>query len=605
MNIKKINTYIHGQLKFSSPSPLGRAGVGILLLMVQFSVAQKNDPKKDENINTEVVNVVKQYTPTISDATKVREIPVLEEEGNTKKEVVKYSIFSFPVVSTFTPYKGNASGVEKEIQVPNFKNYASFSGGNYGTLNGELFINHNFNTTDYVGAILRHFSTQGGIKDVELSDNFNESAIDLTFGTSRKNLSWNLDLGYHNQIYNWYGLPKDFGSLWTPLDRATLLEEINEQQSYNNIYIGTKIDFNKGVLKEANMRFNHFSDAFGSSENRFFVKPSFVFETNNKQIVTDIMVDYLKGSFKKNYWNTNDIHYGYTNIGITPSYELNEKGWKINLGASLVYSIDAETSNNQFLIYPKINASLNVVDDLMVFYAGAEGGLEQNSYSDFVNQNPFVSPTLEIAPTDRQYDIFAGLKGKLTNAISYNMRASYLNERNKSLFKSNEYADTNTSEGYTLGNSFGVVYDDMKTLGFYGELKADISNKLTFGLSGTVNSYNTSIEKEAWNLPEMRFDSKINYTFNKKWYAGVTVFYVGQRNDQQFYLTSLSLPDPNFTNTLDSFLDVNAHVGFQYSNRLTAFFRANNITNNNYQKWLNYPVQGLQVVLGVNYKFDF
>jgi outer membrane receptor protein involved in Fe transport len=38
---------------------------------------------------------------------------------------------------------------------------------------------------------------------------------------------------------------------------------------------------------------------------------------------------------------------------------------------------------------------------------------------------------------------------------------------------------------------------------------------------------------------------------------------------------------------------------------LTAFARANNITNNAYQKWQNYPVQGFQVILGVNYKFDF
>jgi hypothetical protein len=27
--------------------------------------------------------------------------------------------------------------------------------------------------------------------------------------------------------------------------------------------------------------------------------------------------------------------------------------------------------------------------------------------------------------------------------------------------------------------------------------------------------------------------------------------------------------------------------------------------NQAYQKWMNYPVQGFQVVLGANYKFDF
>lgn len=581
-----------------------------LVLIFQFSIAQKKDPKKEENIGTEVVNVVKTFTPTISDAFKAKENPAIDEEENAKKESIKYTIFSFPVASTFTPLKGKAEGIEKEEQAHLFQNYATFGGGNYGVLNGELFLNHNLNSADYVGAMLSHFSSQGGIKGVEVSDNFNETVVDLNFVTNRKNLSLNLDLGYQNQIYHWYGLPTDFLSLWDPLKRAALLDEINEQQSYNNIYIGAKLGFNNGSLNNASLKFNHFSDAFGSSENRFYLKPSFELNINEKLIKTIAIVDYLGGSFKGNYWNANKLQYGYTNFGIVPSFELYEQGWKVNIGAALFYSLDTKNSNNQLLIYPKINASFNIVDDLMLFYAGAEGNLEQNTYSDFVNENPFVSPRLEIAPTDKQYDLFAGLKGKLTNNMSYNIRASYKNERKKALFKSNEYDDTMYDdnimvEGYTLGNSFKVVYDDMRTLSFYGELKADLSKKVSLGINGTFSSYTNDIQKEAWNLPTIKLDSKIDFNITEKWYAGANVFFVGERKDQQFYLTSLYLPDANLTNTLHSYFDVNAHVGFKYSEKLTAFLRANNITNQNYQKWLNYPVQGLQVVLGANYKFDF
>ena len=64
-----------------------------LVLIFQVSFAQKKDPKKDDNIGTEVVNVVKPYTPTISDAFKVSEIPVLDNADNNKKEVIKYNIF--------------------------------------------------------------------------------------------------------------------------------------------------------------------------------------------------------------------------------------------------------------------------------------------------------------------------------------------------------------------------------------------------------------------------------------------------------------------------------------------------------------------------------
>ncbi|WP_291099446.1 MULTISPECIES: TonB-dependent receptor [unclassified Flavobacterium] len=604
MKLNTRNFYIQ-----TTPFPLGRSrwlsgGVGILLLFVQFSFAQK----KEENIGTEVVNVVKPYTPTISDAFKVKETPVLDDEGNTKKEIIKYTIFSFPVASTFTPSKGKAEGVEKEEQAHLFKNYATFGGGNYGIVNAELFVNQDLDNNSYVGGMFRHLSSQGSIKGVELSNKFYDTSIDLTYGIHEKNLSWNVDLGYQNQIYNWYGLPTGFGSALTPNDRANLIAGINPQQSYNTIYLGSKIEFNESFLKEASVKFDHFSDAYGSSENRFYVKPSFQFDVDDKEIKTNVIVDYLGGSFKKDYWNTNTnpIKYGYTNIGIAPSFVMNQDDWTVHLGAGLFYSIDNQNSSNKFYVYPQINASYKVVGDLMIFYAGAEGNLGQNSYSDFVNLNPFLSPTLNIVPTDKQYDIFAGLKGKIINNVSYNIRGSYVNERNKALFKSNDYSEINPSENYTFGNSMQVVYDDMKTLSFYGELKADFSKEVTFGINGTFSSYTNKNEAKPWNLPAIKLSSTLDFNITSKWYAGINVFYVGERKDLKINMDIISIvPIVNTPITLDSYFDVNAHLGFRYSDRLTAFLRANNITNKTYEKWLNYPVQGFQVVLGANYKFDF
>ena len=57
--------------------------------------------------------------------------------------------------------------------------------------------------------------------------------------------------------------------------------------------------------------------------------------------------------------------------------------------------------------------------------------------------------------------------------------------------------------------------------------------------------------------------------------------------------------------TLKSFFDANAHLGYKFSERLTFFLKLNNIGNQAYEKWLNYPVQGFQVLGGANYKFDF
>ena len=83
-----------------------------------------------------------------------------------------------------------------------------------------------------------------------------------------------------------------------------------------------------------------------------------------------------------------------------------------------------QQNENNIFIYPNIKASYKLVGDILVAYAGAEGNLQQNSYADFVEENPFVSPTLLIAPTNTKYDIYAGLKGKLANAVAFNARVS-------------------------------------------------------------------------------------------------------------------------------------------------------------------------------------
>src|SRR6187431_678139 len=130
----------------------------LCLIVSQLSFAQN----KKDNIGTEVVNVVKPYAPTISDAFKEKEVPVITNDENAKKESVKYSILPFPVASTFSPSKGNAQGVDKAKQERLFNNYATFGIGNYGSLNAELYVNEDLNNNEFISGMFRHNSSQGG-----------------------------------------------------------------------------------------------------------------------------------------------------------------------------------------------------------------------------------------------------------------------------------------------------------------------------------------------------------------------------------------------------------------------------------------------------------
>ena len=580
--------------------------VVLVVFGIQFSFSQV----KDENIGSEVVNIVKPYTPTISDAFKVKEIPSLADEDSHKKETIQYNIFSFPVASTFTPSKGTAATVDPKEKDKLFNNYATLGFGNYGTANAELFITKNISRTSYVGGMLRHLSSQGGIKDLVLDDKYANTSLDLTYGVRERNLSWNIDLGLKNQTYNWYGLPK-----FTLFDDA-LINTIDPKQSYNTIALGGKMALKNSFFKEASMQFKHFSDALGSAENRFFIKPQLDFKVMDQKVNTDFVFDYVGGNFDRRIDLINSAYnYSSLNFGFSPSifYQLDDLS--LQVGASVFYSvlnrntIGMPLNKNSIYMYPNIKASYKLVGDILIAYAGAEGNLQQNSYADFVDVNPFVSPTLFIEPTDNKFDIYAGLKGKLANAVAFNVKASYLNQQDKALFLNNNFDVTATNtEGYAYGNSFGVVYDNIKTMSLFGELKADFSKNLTFGINGTYNNYSSDTQAEAWNLPQLKIGTTLDFDINKKWYVGANVFFVGERKDLVSIQDDAAVFPPTFSQqvvTLDSYFDLNAHVGFKYNTRLTAFLKGNNLANQQSNRWANFPVQGIQVLIGANYKFDF
>ena len=276
----------------------------LVLTSFQSTFAQK----KDENIGTEVVNVVKPYSPTISDAFKVKETPSFDDDETSKKENIKYNIFSFPVASTFTPNKGKAANVEKSAQEKLYNNYITLGAGNYGTANVELFVTENVSNTDYFGGMLRHLSSQGGIKNVTLDDKFSNTSLDLTYGSRTRALSWNADAGYQHQIYNWYGILPNY------FDQA-VVDAIDEQQTYHNLYVAGRLNLGDSFLKESTIKFNRFWDAFGSAENRFIAKPSMEFDIVEEKIKADFIVDYISGSFEKDFFNGSEIKYGFTNLG--------------------------------------------------------------------------------------------------------------------------------------------------------------------------------------------------------------------------------------------------------------------------------------------------
>lgn len=565
----------------------------IVTLNITLSFAQK---KKNDTINTGVIDVVKPYTPSISDAFKVKETPSTDDDEAIKKKDIKYNIFSFPVASTFTPAKGKAATVEKAKPVKLFDNYATVGVGTYTTFLGEVYLNHAINRTESVGGYFSHNSSGGGIEGVQFDDNFSTTKLNANYSSQLRDLAWTVEAGFQHQRFNWYGVPQSQIA-------AALNDGENPEHTFSNAHFGGDLSFEDTYINSGSFFFRRFFDDQGSGENRFVAKTTIDIPVDREEISTYITLDYLGGTFDRSYTATSEVEYGNFVVGLSPSYQLRQDDLTVNLGVSLNYLNDRASGDNKIYIYPNVTATYRLVSDVLIAFGGIEGGLTQNSYYDFASENPFVSPTLFIMPTDQQYNAYVGLKGKLSSNMSYSVNGLYKADRNRALFRNNDIT-LMADQPYSYGNSYGIIYDDMNTFGVAGELNVDVNRNFTLGIKAEYFTYNTDDEAEAWNLPDIVGSLFLDYQINEHWFAGANLIYTGERKDQFFLNDGVTATTP-FTVALDSFFDANAHLGYHINDQISVFTKANNIANNAYQRWQNFPVQGIQFLAGATFKFDF
>ncbi|WP_047545183.1 TonB-dependent receptor [Psychroserpens sp. Hel_I_66] len=563
----------------------------LLIITCNFAITFAQEREKD-TIDTDVVNVVKPYTPTISDAFKIKETPTLNDSTTIKKKEIKYNIFSIPVASTFTPAKGKAATVDKEKQVKLYDNYASLGLGTYTTILGEVYLNHAISRTERVGGYFSHHSSAGDIEGVNFDNNFSETGLNAHYSQKMRDYAWKVEGGFQLQSYNWYGLPDQ------------TIPTFDVGHSFYTANIGGNIKFDDAIFKKGSVLFRRFGDDQDSGENRFILKSGFDVPVADEIVNAEVKIDYIGGSFDKSYFGNEELNYSNIIFGLSPTYKMTQDDLTLDLGVNLVYLNDTEASDGKFFIYPNITASYRLVDELLIAYGSLKGDLNQNSYYGFAQENPFVSPTLFIAPTDQAYSATVGIKGKLSNSMSYNVSGQYMAENNKGLFKSNPDSGIE-QENYQFGNSFGIAYDDVKTFAIGGELNVDINRNFKLGLKADYFAYNTDNEAEAWNLPDIEASAFLDYQIDEHWFAGANVFFVGERKDLFIPIGGSTVEIIPQTINLDSYFDANAHVGYKITDQLSAFAKVNNIANQNYNRWLNYPVQGIQFLAGATYQFDF
>lgn len=571
-------------------------------------IAAQDHSKKKDTVKTEVVEIETRYNPKIADANKIVKKPTIKILEKSKRKKLVYSIFSAPVASTFVPKTGVVKGIDVGVKERIFNNFVALGYGNYASPYTEMYFHYNSKFENDFGLHLKYSGSQENLRNSVLNSTFSNIETTIFYSQNERFYKWKTYLSAKRNSYNWYGLPD--------LNFSTLaIGQIEEQQNYNQFNLGGEISFEDSKIEIVKFDLQYFTDAWNSSElyadgSAIFKFPVDFLFRNSNEISISTQMEYLRGRFQQSYSSDAPLDHHFLTLNASPRYKFKWGAIAIDLGTKLFLSFDIENDLQHFLVYPDVNVQFPIVKDFVSVYGGISGGLTTNNFASFTEQNPYVSPTLFMTQTNQKYHAFGGIKALATNDLSVHLGISRKNEEDKPLFiRNNSKSDGATTslngsdlKGFEYGNSFSVIYDDVITMTFAGELAYEASKYLSVSTSLRYHVFDTRNSAEAWNLPNT--EASILAKFKKKnWYGSASINYFGDRKDALY--SGIYPSNTIGIQTIAGFVDANLNGGYHFNDQFTVFVKINNFINGKYQQFANFDVQGFQAILGLSYKFDF
>lgn len=555
---------------------LGRCLSAALIILFLFSTVNVTGQEKNEE-----VTIIAPYNPSVSTANKINRNPkIIYEEMETLPEL-EYSIQSERVYTEVAPTGPAPSRVPGEPSKDLYRSHIRAGFGNYTTPYIELWVNSLQSDEFNAGAHIRHISSFGQIKDYAKSSYSNTllgAYATKYFGEN----AINGRLGYQRDMVHKYGfMPDDFPGLD--------IQDDSIKQVFQKVNFALGISSNK----TADDAFNYyllldgyyFFDKFESNETRVRIKPGIskkldVFNNDRSQILgLDAVVDYFL-----NKDSINNFKRGI--ISGRPFFDMDLKPYRIYVGLQVDYRFGGTTKLH---FYPIIKLEASLLEEQVVVYAGMEGGLEKVRFEGLSMENPFVNSVLDLDYTNHAYDIFGGVKGRLSEIFDFNLGLKYSRVENLPMF-------VNDSSNI-LGNTFDVIYDDAGLFKVYADFGFRSKNDFGLLFRAAYNGYSMDNEEKAWHLPAFELSLEAYYIVKEKLTLKANIHSQGGTYARTFEQQQL------VAKQLSSWFDLGLGGEYQINKQFSVFLNLNNLLNNGYFKWYQYPVQKINVMAGLGFSF--
>lgn len=299
---------------------------------------------------------------------------------------------------------------------------------------------------------------------------------------------------------------------------------------------------------------------------------------NNIKLHTDINFSYNQ------YLPTNRPSVQSTIIQIDPAFEIIKAQFKLNIG------IRPTLANGDFALYPKLELTKQLKDTNYILQAGWLTSIKNNQLIQLIGQNHWISAPsdLPISSIEKKY---IDVNVTVNKRLNYGFNMALNDYRELPFFNQAKFLNKPIQEGL----KFDVIFEKRAiAIELNGNLRYQLSEQLLWKNHFKYIQFNLIRENnQAWGILPFEFNSQLNWIFNKKMQFDASgQFWTGAK-------TSAGLGNAY---QLNNTFVLNAGMQYAISKNWTFWGKGENLLDQQYQRWANYPSLGVQIIAGIQYK---
>lgn len=551
-----------------------------------------------EDFEQQSVTVERNYEPKVEAAEKIKQTPAIEST-ETEKLHVDYALKDVEAESDFETSTIGAEELPVEDQAP-LNNYIRAGYGNRGTLKLDGFGEYALESDRKVGANLEYFSTNGEMPDIILDTNNSRLAAEGFFKMNFDQSKADIRLGGSFHKLNYYGVG---------LSNEDIVNQgIDDvSQRYSHLYTAAKFQMYQHLfLDEISFKAGFFGDKYDAGETNLDLNARFsnanladlnILNDLNLGASADVNLNFANTKFEQLF----DAKFSSFTFGVAPMIHFSNDLLQLKAGLNIQFDSESESGESDFYLFPKAEVFVTAIPEFGL-YGGITGGVNQNRFQTLYNKNPYLLPNQLLKSTVEKMEIYVGVRGDIGTDFKYDASAAYSDLDNNPFF-SKFHA---FGQAFMQANSFSVIYDDGKRTRLQANVNYLGVSNLDLGASLMFQSYSLDNLEEAWGEPGLKASINADYKFmDDRLIIGGDLFVLGNRKATQHDHMLFGLVETENLPSYDlkTVLDLNVNATYLITEQWAAFAEIHNALNNNYDRFLDYPVNGITAMGGVMFKF--